>query len=335
MQYSEGVLFDNRYLLKEFKGSGSFGEVWLAQDTVSDLELAIKIYIAMDDQGLAEFKKEYQIAFDLNHTNLLHATSLEICKEDKRPYLVMTYCPNGSVFKLVGSISEQQMWLFIRDVASGLAYLHEQHPPIIHQDIKPDNILIDKNGNYVITDFGISKQARNTLRRSSVVKSNSTGSVSYMAPERFSKQSNPIKASDIWSLGATIYELAVGDVPFNGLGGSLQRHGADIPDLPTEFSHDLNMVMQRCLQQETWDRPTAEMLAEYAAKKVKGQVPTPFWTEAEPVAPAPAPVSAPTPASASKQPRASKPQHKDNSWLVWALIVLSGLVLGAVIGWLL
>ena len=277
MQYIEGSVFDDRYLLKEFKGSGSFGEVWLALDRQTDMEVAVKIYVAMDSHGLSEFKKEFQVSFNLNHTNLLHANYLEVSKEDQRAYLVMPYCPQGSTSKLMGKMSEEQLWEFIRDVSSGLAYLHSQNPPIIHQDIKPDNILIARNGEYVITDFGISSQARSTLRKSALHLS-SAGAVAYMGPERFSKQYFSVKASDIWSLGVTIYELAVGDLPFCGMGGSMQKQGADIPDLPEEFSDELNMIMQSCLAKDTWDRPTAEQLADYANQRKKGGNPRPTWT---------------------------------------------------------
>lgn len=277
MQYKEGLVFDSRYLLKKFIGSGSYGEVWLAIDQQTEVEVAVKIYIEMDSQGLNDFKKEFQVSFNLNHTNLLHANFLEVSKDDKRAYLVMPFCPQGSSSQYIGSIQESVLWEFIHDVASGLAYLHSQTPPIIHQDIKPDNILIARNGEFVITDFGISQQARSTLRRSSMHLS-SAGSVAYMGPERFSKQYNSVKASDVWSLGVTIYELAVGELPFCGMGGSMQKQGADIPDLPDTFSNELNMVMQSCLAKDTWNRPTAAQLAEYAAQKKKNEIPNIPWT---------------------------------------------------------
>ena len=108
MQYVEGAVFDGRFLLKEFKGSGSFGEVWLAVDQQTDIEVAIKIYIAMDPQGLKDFIKEFRISFNFNHPNLLHANYLEVCKDDNnRPYLVMPYCPQGSASKYLGNISEE------------------------------------------------------------------------------------------------------------------------------------------------------------------------------------------------------------------------------------
>jgi serine/threonine protein kinase len=276
MKYSEGCLLDGRYQLKRFIGSGTFGEVWVANDTATDLEVAIKVYVSMDETGYKEFKKEFQISFELNHSNLLHANYLGVNPEDKCPYLVMPFCPDGSVSRHIGSMSEADMWRFIRDVASGLAYLHSMNPPIIHQDIKPDNILILRNGDFVITDFGISKQLRATLRKSAN-SLNSAGAISYMGPERFSKQYQAVKASDIWSLGASIFELATEELPFCGMGGSLLKQGADMPELPEQYSRELNMICQSCMTKETWNRPTAQQLADFASRYIDGETPKITW----------------------------------------------------------
>lgn len=315
MKYSEGYLLDNRYQFERYIGSGTFGEVWVAVDKATDLEVAIKVYISMDETGFQEFKKEFQISFELNHSNLLHANYLGVNADDKRPYLVMPFCPNGSVSSHIGSMSEADLWRFIRDVASGLAYLHSKNPPIIHQDIKPDNILILRNGDFVITDFGISKQLRATLRKSA--KSlNSAGAISYMGPERFSKQYQAVKASDVWSMGASIFELATGELPFCGMGGSLLKQGADMPELPEEYSETLNMVCQACMTKETWNRPTAQQIADFAAKYINGENPTPTWVKSTEVAqpaqaapaveekkpePTPEPAPAPTPEPAKNK----------------------------------
>lgn len=280
MKYSEGYLLDNRYQFERYIGSGTFGEVWVAIDKATDLEVAIKVYISMDETGLQEFKKEFQISFELNHSNLLHANYLGVNADDKRPYLVMPFCPNGSVSSHIGNMSESDLWRFIRDVASGLAYLHSKNPPIIHQDIKPDNILILRSGDFVITDFGISKQLRATLRKSAR-NLNSAGAISYMGPERFSKQYQAVKASDVWSFGASIFELATGELPFCGMGGSLLKQGADMPELPEEYSATLNMVCQACMTKETWNRPTAQQIADFATKYINGENPTPTWIKAE------------------------------------------------------
>lgn len=315
MKYSEGYLLDNRYQFERFIGSGTFGEVWVAVDKATDLEVAIKVYISMDETGFQEFKKEFQISFELNHSNLLHANYLGVNADDKRPYLVMPFCPNGSVSSHIGSMSEADLWRFIRDVASGLAYLHSKNPPIIHQDIKPDNILILRNGDFVITDFGISKQLRATLRKSA--KSlNSAGAISYMGPERFSKQYQAVKASDVWSMGASIFELATGELPFCGMGGSLLKQGADMPELPEEYSETLNMVCQACMTKETWNRPTAQQIADFATKYINGENPSPTWVKSTEVAqpaqaapaveekkpePTPEPAPAPTPEPAKNK----------------------------------
>ena len=317
MQYTEGYLLDQRYQLQSFIGSGSFGEVWVAHDTETDLEVAAKIYIAMDEKGLEEFKKEFQLSFELNHTNLLHANYLGVNYEDRRPYLVMPYCPDGSVSKYAGNMSEEDLWRFLHDVAAGLAYLHAQNPPIIHQDIKPDNILILKNGDYVITDFGISKQLRQSMRRSSM-QLNSAGAISYMGPERFSKNFQAVKASDIWSLGAALFELASGDVPFCGMGGSLQKQGAEMPDIPEEYSPRLNMVCASCMAKETWDRPTAAQLRDYAGQVLDHRRPEITWNydgpykEPEPISKSTVMVTAPVeepeaPAAPVEAPAAETP----------------------------
>lgn len=261
-------MIDGRYRLEQFIGSGSFGEVWVAVDTRTDLEVAIKIYISMDKHGLEEFTKEFQVSFDLNQTNLLHSNYLGVNAEDNRAYLIMPYCPDGSVSSLIGRMDEKALWKFVNDVASGLAYLHGQNPPIIHQDIKPDNILISRTGDYLITDFGISRQVRNTLRRSARSAS-VAGAPAYMGPERYSSSPMPVKASDIWSLGATIYELATGELPFCGMGGVMQKNGADMTLLPDHYSEEFRSLVYSCLSLETWDRPSAKQLAEEAARQLR------------------------------------------------------------------
>lgn len=281
MELVQNQLFARRYRLIEVRGRGSFGEVWLARDEQVGNELAIKIYIALPNkQDMDEFISEYKIANTLNHPNLLHADYFG--EYEHRPYIIMPYCP-GSSASMVGKMKEEDAWRFLADVSRGLAYLHGQD--IIHRDIKPDNVLMDYDGKYVITDFGVSKKMRSTLRRNSTRAMNSAdlaGTVGYMAPELFSSHAEAVQATDIWALGVTLYELLAGDLPFMGQGGGMQLHGAEIPDLPEKYTKGLQATIQACLAKDPWDRPKAEELAEYAQTRVeKRRVPCPWLKKGE------------------------------------------------------
>ncbi len=269
-----GTKVKERYILKEFKGSGSFGEVWLAHDEILDSDVALKIYISLDPRGIEEFKSEYITTQDIVHNNLLTTNYFDVWEQ--RPFLVMKYCTKGSSSTLAGKTDEYTVWSFIHDVAAGLKYLHNLAEPVIHQDIKPDNILMSDTG-FVITDFGISKKIRSTMRKQSN-RAVGAGATAYMGPERFESDPTPVKASDIWSLGVSIYELATGELPFSGLGGGMQRNGAEIPALDNKWSKELNMVMQSCLAKETWDRPTARQLEEYSEAIIKGEPAKVTWS---------------------------------------------------------
>ena len=269
MNISANILFDNRYCLLEMKGRGSYGEVWRARDQRLDIDVAVKIYVALDSRGYEEFKSEYMATFGLNHPNLLRAYYFDIYED--RPYLVMPYCPNSSV-DFLGNVDETTMWHFIYDVASGLEYLHRMG--IVHHDIKPDNILMDEYRNFLITDFGISIKLRSTLRVNTKRESHSKvagGSIPYMAPEMFDVDPEAVNASDIWALGVTMYELITGDLPFFGQGGALERMGAAVPDIHSNHSDDLKRVVQWCMALNPWDRPMAKQLVKVSQAALNGE----------------------------------------------------------------
>lgn len=263
-EFKVGDIIKERYSLIRFLGSGSFGEVWMARDILTNRDVAVKIYLSLDPTGIDEFKREYSNTLDISSPYLLTPEYFDTY--NRRPFLVMKYCEKGASSKLCGNISEKQLWKFVEDVARGLDILHNFSDPIIHQDIKPDNILIDTQNRYLITDFGISKRLRATMRRFSK-RDISSGAMPYMAPERFESSPKLNTASDIWSLGASIYELATGELPFNGFGGAMQRNGAEKPDITDRFSSQLNALMQRCLCVNPQQRPTANEIVKWSSLK--------------------------------------------------------------------
>jgi len=264
MKLEANTPFDRYKLLRKL-GEGGYSEVWLVEDTLADVKCAIKIFLPseqMNEQGLDVFKDEYKIIHNLNHPNLLKYNHLGVY--NGYPYLEMPFCDGGSAEQLIGKCDEKTCWQFIHDVAAGLAHLHSQNPPIIHQDIKPDNILINQGG-YVITDFGISLNTQSDAGEDDgVIK----GTKPYMPPEKFTEgYSGPIMAGDIWALGASAFELITGQLPFPQ-GGSMQKVDTPIPTIHGNYSYDLIDLINRCMSYHRWDRPLARDIEEIAEIKL-------------------------------------------------------------------
>lgn len=264
-------LFDGRYEQLELLGKGAFSEVWKVRDTDTGRIEALKVYTAstdISDENVVFFKNEFALLADASHPNLLRPRHFAISKPDGYPYLLLKYCKEGSVGKLLGKLSEQEAWRLIRDIASALAYLHSMTPPVIHQDIKPGNILVDGN-RYMLSDFGVSTSVKTSLRQQTDSDVNIAGTVAYMAPEKFTQNNMPIMANDIYSLGCTVYELLTGELPFGDHGGLTQNNDTEIPELPDQFSQELRSVIAQCLKAESWERPTDETLVEKAEAELQ------------------------------------------------------------------
>lgn len=266
-------IFAGRYRLEKFLGSGTYSEVWMANDEKTNLKVALKIYAlatALDDNSLQMFAREFSLVADVNSPYVLKPLYFD---SDRKPFLVLQYCKNGSIKTLINNTDEKEVWEIILDVAKGLKELHSHKPPIVHQDIKPDNIMISDEGHYMITDFGVSVHLHSTLRQTVSSSLKSAGTKAYMAPERFDKQRmTPIMASDVWSLGATIFELLSGDVPFSEDGGLNQKSGIEIPELPGNYSEALQKTLEDCLAHNPWNRPTVEQLIKIAESAINNKV---------------------------------------------------------------
>jgi|GEM_PF-2314487 len=265
--YHPNNLFANRYLLLEKIGLGGFSEVWKAQDQMAeDTVVAIKIYAperGMDELGLKQFRREYAVVLNLNHRHLLTARHFDVYNGS--PYLVMPFINGGSVYSDMmehGPWSEEKMAKLISQMAEALDFLHDND--VLHQDIKPDNILIDTRGNYLLTDFGISSRLRSSLRKSTTTATAMT--VAYAPPERFHGTQEAQEAGDIFSFGVLLYELSVGDVPWMGAGGVVVKADSDPIALPDTYSKRFQQLVQACLRFDVSQRPTAETLQKWAAE---------------------------------------------------------------------
>ena len=256
MQLQKNSLFHNRYVLIELMGSGASAEVWKAQDTkAGNLVVALKIYSNMqggnmDSVGLSNFQQEFTTVYNMTHTNLLRPSGYDVC--DGCPYLVMQFCENGSASSMIGRINESDLLHFLHDVAAGLEYLHDHN--IIHQDIKPDNVLVDDNCNFMLTDFGISKQIGVSGNEGPT-----GGTRAYMAPERY-ESAVVSKESDIWSLGATAFEMLVGEPPYGEQGGLLQAQGENMHPITKHLQQEVKSLLELMLSRNPALRPTASQI---------------------------------------------------------------------------
>jgi len=196
--------------------------------------------------------------------------------------LVLEYMDGGSLWNVleqVGPIPERILANMTYQVLWGLCYL--KHEKRIHRDIKPQNILINSRGQVKLTDFGISKELMSTLAMGSTF----VGSFRYMAPERLSNAPHTY-ASDIWSLGIVLYEMATGRSPFANSDRSTEtpievmqcvvnESSPQLPELAPSgepFSHLFRAFMDRCLAKDPKDRFSAEMLLQKPWLKENGAI---------------------------------------------------------------
>ena len=252
MKLSPNQIFHNRYLLVEQIGSGASAEVWKALDTkAGNLAVALKIYTSditkQGSYGLSVFQKEFTTVFNMTHTNLLRPSGYDIY--EGCPYLIMQFCENGSAASMVGRTDEKDLLHVLHDVSAGLEYLHDHN--IIHQDIKPDNILVDDNCNFLVTDFGISK-------KENTADSSIGGTRAYMAPEVYAGKTS--KESDIWSLGATAVELLTGNPPFGENGGLAEAQGTVMENLPDKLQPQVKRMIISMLDENPIRRPSASQI---------------------------------------------------------------------------
>src|SRR5918911_356942 len=264
---SMGRLGDRFVLVREL-GSGGMSRVFLGRDEVLDRPVAVKV-VEPDPEypqvGL-RFQREGRAAARLSHPNIVRVFDAGEDKLEGREvsYIVMEYVPGGDLKTLLdkkGSLPSDELAGLGAEVASGLAHAHEKG--VIHRDIKPHNILIDEHGRPKLTDFGIARalDATQATRTGSYL-----GTALYSSPEQLQGEKVTPK-SDIYSLGMTLYQAAVGDVPFTGAPIEVaSQHVSRIPvapsDLGARLSDEVETLILDCINKDPDRRPSAEEVHE-------------------------------------------------------------------------
>lgn len=265
-KFKAGDVFDERYILEKLMGSGGFADVWKAKDQATNSYVALKIYTNLDDDGINDLAAEYTRMQNLNHTNILKADHFS--RWGNIPYLVMKVCEGGSLSKKVGNMEVPEIMRVVQDIAEGLKYLHQNK--IVHQDIKPANILIDIQGErpvYVLSDFGISSKTKTRLSHSVNINNKNQGTSmteAYAPPEKFSpkkEERKPDRKGDIFSFGISLYELVCGNLPLDDLSTGRELLHSDVEvDFSEIQDEKLKRIIQWCMQPDKDKRPTAEEL---------------------------------------------------------------------------
>ena len=273
LNLEEGQVFDSQYELIRLVDTGGFTEVWEARYLVAGNTVALKVYPKLDEEGIRNIEEEYKRLFELQHSNLLSV--LHFGRFNGYPYLVMRYYPGGNGSRKIGSCSEAEIAKCLSQIGGVLKYLHANS--IIHQDIKPNNFLLDQYGNYYLADLGLSLKVRDTIKMFTQTKSSAGTEIAsiqsgitpppYRAPELYDRQrgnKDPLKATDVWALGASLYEMITSDPPFGDLGGLMQMNDPVVGNLPVSYSRDLDKLLKSCLEKDPSKRPTAAELEKKA-----------------------------------------------------------------------
>ena len=211
---SKGQKINNRYEIVKNIGEGGMANVYLANDTILDRKVAVKVLrgdLSTDDKFIRRFEREALSVSNLSHPNIVEVYDVGV--EDGSHYIVMEYIDGKTLKQLLKkreSLTLSEVIDIMTQLTDGISHAHESY--IIHRDIKPQNIMIEDDGRVKITDFGIAM----ALNATQLTQTNSVmGSVHYLPPEQASGKSATVK-SDIYSLGILMYELLTGNVPFKG-----------------------------------------------------------------------------------------------------------------------
>lgn len=266
----------SRYRLVEPIGSGGMGKVWRAHDellhrTVAVKELTAGLYVAQADRDVlhARTQKEARAAARIQHPAVV--TVHDVLEHDDRPWIVMEYIDGPSLAeaaKAAGRIEPREAARIGLHVLGALRAAHAVG--VLHRDVKPGNVLLAKDGRVLLTDFGIAAiEGDTSITRTGEL----VGSIDYLAPERVTGGA-PDPASDLWSLGATLYTAVEARSPFRRTSpiSSLQAVVNDEPPAPRQ-SGALGPVITALLRKDPAERPSAQEAERMLLEAMEGREP--------------------------------------------------------------
>ena len=247
----EGIFLGKRYEILERIGSGGMADVYKGKDHKLNRFVAVKVLKSdyrSDEIFIQKFLSEAQAAAGLMHPNVVNVYDVG---QDRGLYYMVMELVEGITLKdyieKKGQLSANETISISIQMATGIQAAHDQH--IIHRDIKPQNIIISKDGKVKVTDFGIARATTSTQ----TISTNVMGSVHYTSPEH-AKGGNVDEKSDIYSAGITMYEMITGHVPFDGdstVSVAIKHLQEEIPspvkEVP-EIPYSLECIILKCTQ---------------------------------------------------------------------------------------
>jgi serine/threonine-protein kinase len=252
------TILNGRYRLGEQIGEGGMSVVYRALDQLLNRTVAIKVLrsqYAADEGFLRRFEREAQSAGGLSHPNIVNV--YDVGRHGDIHYIVMEYIRGPSLKELIrrqGPFSVDGAVFIISQVASALDYAHQRG--LIHRDIKPQNILVDREGNAKVVDFGIAKGTQDVNLTEA---GTGMGTVHYVSPEQ--ARGEPVTAqSDLYSTGVVLFEMLTKRLPFEAdtpVGVAMQ-HVSNPPPLPSQFNPnvppEVDAIVLRALAKDPRDR---------------------------------------------------------------------------------
>ena len=258
----DNIILGNRYQLRDLIGVGGMAKVYKATDRLLQRDVAIKILkdqYAEDDEFVKKFSNEALSAARLTHVNIVSVYDIgeDLIEGKKIHYIVMEYVNGETLKDLIDRkkiISNHDIIDYSIQISQALNQAHSSN--IVHRDIKPQNILMDRYGLLKVTDFGIARVSTNaTITYTSSI----LGTVHYISPEQ-AKGKFVDEKSDLYSLGVVMYEMATGKVPFdadNSVGIAVM-HIQDEPESPIKLNENLsprlNDIIMKLLEKDPQKR---------------------------------------------------------------------------------